>query len=181
MYIWFILISNSLDTDKYGVWIYKYTLGLFYCLSLLLLIYFTIQSTRKDPTDWNVLEEMKLWLTQNWRGEEGQKDKSHKFNYFCAACDSYVGDRTKHCWECNRCTELFDHHCGWLNNCIGAWNYWDFVGLIISVLFNTCLMSIQSVIEIILLLTNQYKTLGIPLIPIPIVFLSIGIVINFCV
>lgn len=30
---------------------------------------------------------------------------------------------TKHCRECERCVLHFDHHCKWLNNCIGAKNY----------------------------------------------------------
>jgi len=28
--------------------------------------------------------------------------------------------------------EFFDHHCKWLNNCIGAKNYFEFYGLIIT-------------------------------------------------
>lgn len=31
-----------------------------------------------------------------------------------------------------RCTENFDHHCIWLNNCIGSLNYRWFIALIIS-------------------------------------------------
>jgi hypothetical protein len=47
--------------------------------------------------------------------------------------ESYVHERTKHWGECNRCAELFDHHCKWLNNCIGAKNYKTFMILIIFV------------------------------------------------
>jgi len=32
---------------------------------------------------------------------------------------------------CNRCTEDFDHHCKYLNNCIGVRNYEYFIRLLI--------------------------------------------------
>jgi len=42
----------------------------------------------------------------------------------CKFCEkSYPGKYRKHCWDCNRCVEGFDHHCIWLNQCIGRSNY----------------------------------------------------------
>ena len=36
--------------------------------------------------------------------------------------------------ECNRCCHRFDHHCQWLNNCIGAANYKHFVWSCVSMI-----------------------------------------------
>lgn len=49
----------------------------------------------------------------------------------CSICGWDVGARAKHCGQCNRCTDGFDHHCKWLNNCIGDKNYRLFIGLVV--------------------------------------------------
>lgn len=59
---------------------------------------------------------------------------SADFEYFCQLCGTHVLERTKHCATCNRCVECFDHHCNWLNNCIGRKNYWHFIMLLFLVL-----------------------------------------------
>lgn len=44
--------------------------------------------------------------------------------------------RSKHCEICKCCVKVYDHHCPFLNNCIGAGNY--FLYCILLVTASTC-------------------------------------------
>lgn len=49
---------------------------------------------------------------------------------FCTACIIRKPLRSKHCSECDHCVAKFDHHCPWVDNCIGQNNLKYFVGFI---------------------------------------------------
>ncbi|CAG5114576.1 unnamed protein product [Candidula unifasciata] len=55
---------------------------------------------------------------------------------FCALCEVSVQDpKAKHCSACNKCVAGFDHHCRWLNNCVGDRNYkWFFATLLFAIM-----------------------------------------------
>jgi hypothetical protein len=45
----------------------------------------------------------------------------------CRWCNVIKPDRCHHCRECNECTLKMDHHCPWLDNCIGWGNHKYFI------------------------------------------------------
>lgn len=71
----------------------------------------------------------------------------------CRTCKIPKPARSKHCSICDRCIARFDHHCGWMNNCIGEKNARYFMAF----LFWHFLICLYGATVLGLILTGQLK------------------------
>jgi len=73
-------------------------------------------STVLDPSDPTIQEQRECEARyERFNGE--------KYEFMCEICQTHVLNSAKHCGACNRCVNDFDHHCRWINNCVGSKNY----------------------------------------------------------
>ncbi|PVV02503.1 hypothetical protein BB560_003041 [Smittium megazygosporum] len=56
---------------------------------------------------------------------------------YCIFCKSYKPPRTHHCSDCDVCVLKMDHHCPWINNCIGLRNQGHFWRFLFSVVLTS--------------------------------------------
>ena len=96
-----------------------------YSLLLILTVIYGFLATFIDPTDDTVYQERKA-------RECSEPFDTSNYSKVCRVCKTHVKLKSKHCGECDRCVENFDHHCKWLNNCIGEKNYVHFFITIIA-------------------------------------------------
>eukprot|EP00330_Aristerostoma_sp_ATCC50986_P009260 CAMPEP_0114576514 /NCGR_PEP_ID=MMETSP0125-20121206/1263_1 /TAXON_ID=485358 ORGANISM="Aristerostoma sp., Strain ATCC 50986" /NCGR_SAMPLE_ID=MMETSP0125 /ASSEMBLY_ACC=CAM_ASM_000245 /LENGTH=348 /DNA_ID=CAMNT_0001765079 /DNA_START=558 /DNA_END=1601 /DNA_ORIENTATION=+ len=102
---------------------------------------------------------MVLFFTAAWLTDPGyikKQDKDHLFELMvkndpqsiCFDCCILKPPRSKHCELCNACISVYDHHCPWINNCVGCKNHKHFLGFIFSAFFALFFVTVMSIIAL---------------------------------
>lgn len=60
----------------------------------------------------------------------------------CSRCQAYKPKGAHHCRICDRCINGMDHHCPWMNNCIGTGNLKHFI-LFLCYMWTACAFALM--------------------------------------
>ncbi|CDO96271.1 unnamed protein product [Kluyveromyces dobzhanskii CBS 2104] len=71
----------------------------------------------------------------------------------CQTCKTVKLPRSKHCTICERCIPLHDHHCIWINNCVGYGNYEFFYSFLLS----NCVLLTYASVRLLTLFSVTFK------------------------
>lgn len=68
----------------------------------------------------NDQQEIDYEAHERWNGTENINNRYRKY---CKKCKAFKPIRAHHCSICSRCIVKMDHHCPWVNNCVGIGNH----------------------------------------------------------
>jgi palmitoyltransferase ZDHHC1/11 len=129
-------------------------LPLYATISVLVLIHVIshIAALLIDPAD----IELRRISTRKVVPEFDRTKHTHVIeNGRCHLCNIKTSSqRTKHCSVCNKCIEKFDHHCKYLNQCVGKQNYVPFLMCVVSAVAAVLVILAAALAQIILFYVN---------------------------
>lgn len=82
------------------------------------------------------------YLPLGWTPKEGSKTEWDQQLQWCETCKGYKAPRAHHCRKCGRCVMKMDHHCPWINNCVGHYNHGHFSAFLASAVCGCSLASV---------------------------------------
>ena len=81
-----------------------------------------------------------------------------KYRKFCKRCKAFKPIRAHHCSICGRCIIKMDHHCPWVNNCVGIGNQKLFLHFLMWVNV-TCIYSLVLVVSKFVMCSHHRSTI----------------------
>ncbi|PSS24160.1 Protein like [Actinidia chinensis var. chinensis] len=122
---------------------------LFHILVVMLLwSYFTVVFTDPGsvPPNWRPVLDEERGDTIPLTGSEFSDmpaDPTNSRIRYCRKCNQLKPPRCHHCSVCGRCVLKMDHHCVWVVNCVGAFNYKYFLLFLFYTLLETSLVTLS--------------------------------------
>lgn len=147
-----VLTVYNMDDELYGLFIF-----LVLCFSVssviaAVAVYLTcsidpadVAIMNKEPQDANnhgscheAIMNCLSYIDPNMKkGGDPNVDSHNGPSIYCYTCQVSVHTSAKHCRYCVKCVTRFDHHCKWLNTCVGSRNYRYFLFIVFSVTMMT--------------------------------------------
>ena len=93
---------------------YNYVYGLYTILFFAIYIFYLCSISNPGIIKSNNISYLKKKYPYDFLFNSDEK--------FCKKCNLEKINRSKHCIICDKCIEKFDHHCIWINNCVGGKN-----------------------------------------------------------
>lgn len=87
---------------------------------------------------------------------EAEKEKMlKKMRRTCTKCDCVKPPRAHHCSICGKCVLAMDHHCPWMNNCIGLYNMKAFLLFNFYTMLTGTYSMVRAIVAIVLCFTHD--------------------------
>lgn len=95
---------------------------------------------------------------------------------YCSTCKIWRPPRSSHCSDCDNCVDFLDHHCIWLNNCVGRKNYRYFVAFVTTGALSGLYITANSIAHVICYKREMHMTIAESLRhrPMPLVMVFLG-------
>ena len=123
---------------KYGT-VWEALLGGTFCFFMLSVYYFCSVNI-KNPGRSQGIDKNMFYIYL----DRAIKQKRN-LDYFCFFCRTIWSSSGVHCMTCGTCIEGFDHHCTFVDNCIGYKNHAKFLNFLGCAFFYTLLLSTNTV------------------------------------
>lgn len=141
----------------------------------MLYCYFDIMTTPPGYAD--TMNQISLEQYEQLRPKKVIKDTEYSLP-FCETCQIVRDVRVFHCNRCNRCILRHDHHCEFVNNCVGKYNHCKFLKFIISAALHSTFIAVYCLLYMIRQFDSDETVLKEPAHIISIVIFVIAILIS---